>query len=164
MRVEVHFFALQPPLWVRFDLDARLVAVIEALRQPSPHYLSTSEVRLATQTSPLMSIVPIFLGDITYNPLWGETPMHGPPADWTWPHGAPRPTTFPTRSASPTSSSAHSSPILNRRTLTTTCHHSPPDLLVPASFIVRTSPAGEDHPPSAGKMVVWSTPRLYPRP
>ena len=33
------------------------------------HYLSTSEVRLATQTSPLMSIVPIFLGDITYNPL-----------------------------------------------------------------------------------------------
>ena len=86
--------------------------------------------------------------------------MHGPPADWTWPHGAPRPTTFPARSASPTSSSAHSSPILNRRTLTTTCHHSPPDLLVPASFIVRTSPAGEDHPPSAGKMVVWSTPAL----
>ena len=27
--------------------------------------------------------------------------MHGPPADWTWPHGAPRPTTFPTRSAKP---------------------------------------------------------------
>ena len=57
---------------------------------------------------------------------------HGPPTDWTWPHGAPRPTTFPARSASPTSYSAHSSPILNRRTLTTTCHHSPPDLLVPA--------------------------------
>ena len=27
--------------------------------------------------------------------------MHGPPADWTWPHGAPRPTTFPARSAKP---------------------------------------------------------------
>ena len=47
---------------------------------------------------------------------------------------APRPTTFPARSASPTSSSAHSSPILNRRTLTATCHHSPPELLVPASL------------------------------
>ena len=27
--------------------------------------------------------------------------MHGPPTDWTWPHGAPRPTTFPARFAKP---------------------------------------------------------------
>ena len=78
---------------------------------------------------------------------------HGPTVPLVRPHSPPD---LP----SPTSSSAHSSPILNRRTLTATCHHSPPELLVPASFIVRTSPAGEDHPPSAGKMVVWSTPAL----
>ena len=43
--------------------------------------------------------MPIFLGDITYNPLQGPAPKHGPTADWTWPHGAPRPTPCPAKSA-----------------------------------------------------------------
>ena len=46
---------------------------------------AASEVRLATQTSSLMRIVPIFWGDITYNPLQGPAPMHGPAADWDAP-------------------------------------------------------------------------------
>ena len=76
----------------------------------------------------MMSMVPIFWGDITYNPLQGPAPKNGPAADWTWPHGAPRPTPFPTKSASPTSSSAPSAPILNRRTSAATCRHAAPEL------------------------------------
>ena len=69
------------------------------------HYLSTSEVRLATQTSPLMSIMLIFLGILrtTHSRVRRRKT-------------APRPAPFPTKSASPTSSSAPSSPIPNRRT------------------------------------------------
>ena len=45
-----------------------------------------------------MRIMLFFLGDITYNPLQGPALKHGPAADWTRPHGAPRPTTMPRRS------------------------------------------------------------------
>ena len=62
-----------------------------------------------------MSIVPIFLGDITYNPLQGPAPKHGPPADWTWPHGAPRPTPCPAGAAAPRARPAHPSSTAGRR-------------------------------------------------
>ena len=48
-----------------------------------------------------MRIMLIFLGDITYHPLQGPAPKHGPAADWTRPHGAPRPTPFPAGSCQP---------------------------------------------------------------
>ena len=48
-----------------------------------------------------MSIMLIFFGDITYNPLQGPAPKNGPAAAWTWPHGAPRPTTIPRRICQP---------------------------------------------------------------
>ena len=63
-----------------------------------------------------MRIMPIFWGDITYHPLQGPAPKHGPRRRLAWPHGAPRPAPFPAGSASPTSSSAPSAPLLNRRT------------------------------------------------
>ena len=47
----------------------QIAALLRHISLIATYYRSTSEVRLATQTSPLMSIVPIFWGDITYNPL-----------------------------------------------------------------------------------------------
>ena len=38
-----------------------------------------------------MSIMLIFLGDITCNPLEYRTPKHAPPPDWIPPHGPHRP-------------------------------------------------------------------------
>ena len=59
------------------------------------------------RTSPLMSIMPIFFGDLTYNPLQGPAPKNGPAADR---HGPTVP------------------PVRNRRTSAATCRHAPPAL------------------------------------
>ena len=46
-----------------------------------------------------MSIMLIFLGDITCNPLEYRTPKHAPPPDWIPPHGPHRPTAGPARAS-----------------------------------------------------------------